>query len=57
MHNGILVVIGFKVFECGGWVEDGFLVPSTPPPNEFRGIHMMEVTDFALKAQSINVDA
>ena len=26
MHNGILGVIGFKVFECGGWVEDGVFV-------------------------------
>ena len=26
MHNGRLGVIGFKVFECGGWVEDRVLV-------------------------------
>jgi len=26
MHNGRLGVIGLKVFECSGWVEDGVLV-------------------------------
>jgi len=26
MHNGILGVIGFKVFECWRWVEGGIFV-------------------------------
>jgi len=26
MHNGRLGVIGFKIFECSDWVEDGILL-------------------------------
>jgi len=30
VHNGRLGVIGFKVFECGGWVEERVLVTDQP---------------------------
>ena len=37
MHNGRFGVIGFKVFECGGWVDDRVLAPTSPLQNEVLG--------------------